>query len=302
VLHVNPPVLPAVLLSLPRGLLRGRRVIGYWTWELPVAPKAWQEGAPFVHEVWTVSRFAADALEPLLPGRVRVVPSPLAVRPPEPSGLGRGDFGLPETALVTLASFNLASSFVRKNPLGAIAAHRAAFGARADRVLLIKLINPHHFAADFEHIRAVAAELPNVRLETRTMPAADAHALTACCDIVLSLHRSEGYGLIPAEAMLLGRPVVATGWSGNMDYMDDECACLVPFRLVAARDPRGIYEVPGAVWAEPDIGAAAEHLRRLADDAALRAALGVRGRMAAQARLGPELLAEACQAMGLSVG
>ena len=72
------------------------------------------------------------------------------------------------------------------------------------------------------------AGVPNIRLDTRTLPAAESHALTACADIVLSLHRSEGFGLVLAEAMLLGKPVVATGWSGNMEFMDEASACRCP--------------------------------------------------------------------------
>ena len=300
VLHVNAPVLPAALLRLPRALLRGRRVIGYWAWELPVVPASWRAALPFVHEVWVPSRFTAAAIEPLLPGRVRVVPHPVAAAPPHPAALGRGDFGLPADALVVLASFSLASSFERKNPLGAIAAHRAAFGTRPDRILVLKVGNPGHFPADFARLQQAAAEAGNVRLETRTLPAADSHALLALADIVLSLHRSEGFGLVPAEAMLLGRPVVATGWSGNMDYMDAESACLVPYRLVPARDPRGVFEAPGAEWAEPDIESAAADLRRLADDAALRGTIGSRGQQAARQRLGTAPLAAALAGIGLA--
>ena len=127
------------------------------------------------------------------------------------------------------------------------------------------------------------------------MPAADLHALTLACDIVLSLHRSEGFGLVPAEAMLLGVPVVATGWSGNMQYMDAGCAALVPYALVPARDPRGVFEAPGAVWAEPDLGTAAAQLARLAADPAARRTLGLAGQAAARRRLGTEALAAAVE-------
>ncbi len=142
--------------------------------------------------------------------------------------------------------------------------------------------------------------VPNIRLETRTLPPADALAFTAAADIVLSLHRSEGFGLVLAEAMRLGKPVVATGWSGNMDFMDESSAMLVPYRLIEARDPRGVYQAPGAMWAEPDIAAAASMLRRLADDAGLRAALGARGRAAA-ARLDGEALRAAVRSIGVAV-
>ncbi len=297
VIHVNAPALPLALLRLGRPMLRGRRVVGAWAWELPVAAESWCTGLAFVHEVWTLSRFSAGALEPLLPGRVRVVPPPLAAHPPAPSALDRAAFGLPEGAVVTLVAFNLASSFERKNPLAAIAAHRAAFGDRMDRLLLLRVGNPHHFLADFARLRAAAAA-PNIRIDTQILPRDDAHALMAACDIVLSLHRSEGFGLVPAEAMLLGKPVVATDWSGTQDFMDAGCAAPVPARLIPARDPRGVFEAPGAVWADPDVDAAAAWLVRLAEDPALRRRLGEAGRAAARSRLGTAPLAEAVRALG----
>lgn len=297
VLHVNPPLLPLVLLRLPRRLVRGRRIIGYWSWELPSVPPDWRAGVRFVHEVWVPSPFTADAVAPLLSRRPLIVPHPLAIVPPAPSALDRAAFGLPADAVVVLVSFNLASSFERKNPLGAIAAFRAAFGDRMDRMLLLKVGNRSHFPEDFARIAAAAGAAPNIKLETRVLPTADLHALTAACDIVLSLHRSEGFGLVPAEAMLLGKAVIATGWSGNMAFMDATSAALVGYRLVPAEDPRHVYE--GAFWAEPDQADAVAHLRRLADDATARAALGARGQKAAFARLGAAPLAAALQDIGL---
>ncbi len=146
-LHVNAPHVPAALLRLPRGMLRGRRVIGCWAWELPVTPPNWQAGVRFVHEVWVPSRFTAAAIEPLLPGRVRVVPYCVASRPQHPAALDRQAWGLPPDAVVVLTSFSLASSFARKNPLAAIAAFRQAFGDRPDRVLLLKIGHSEQFTA-----------------------------------------------------------------------------------------------------------------------------------------------------------
>jgi glycosyltransferase involved in cell wall biosynthesis len=97
------------------------------------------------------------------------------------------------------------------------------------------------------------------------LPRAGLWALVAAADCMLSLHRSEGYGFAIAEAMALGRAVVATGWSGNMDFMTGPGAFMVPYRLVPAHDPQEIYDIPGASWAEPDIAAAAGLLRALAD-------------------------------------
>ena len=296
-LHVNGPLLPLVMLRLPRSLVRGRIIIGYWLWELPAVPPDWHAATRFVHEVWVPSDFIARAVEPALPGRVRVVPFPLAIARPEPAPLDRTAFGLPSDAIVVLVSFNLASSFERKNPLATIAAFRAAFGDRSDRLLLLKVGNREHAPDDFSRIVDAVGSAPNIRLETRTFPAPDLHALTAASDIVLSLHRSEGFGLVLAEAMLLRKPVIATGWSGNMTFMDAESSALVDYRLVPARDPRQVYA--GADWAEPEQASAVAHLRRLADDAAERRALGMKGEAMAVARLGPEPLIEAARAMGL---
>lgn len=298
VVHVNAPMLPASLMRLPRAMVRGRRIIGYWAWELSTLPPEWAIGASFVHDIWVPSQFTADVVEPLRPGRVRVVPHPVVVVPPSPSALDRHAFGLPDDAVVVLAVFNLASSLERKNPYAAIAAFRAAFGDRRDRLLVLKVGHSTHFPSEFAQL-AEAANVPNIRLETRDLPPADHHALFAVADIILSLHRSEGFGLVLAEAMLLSKPVIATGWSGNMEFMDQDSAALVGYRLVPTRDRRSTYDVANAVWAEPDLADAVAHLRRLADDEVERRALGDRGREAALLRLGPARLLAAINELGL---
>lgn len=300
VLHVNPPMLAWALFRAGRHLVRGRRVIGFWNWELETAPASWRTAAPLVHEAWVSSRFTAGAIEKFMPGRVRVVPYPLTIVPPDPSSRDRASFGLPDQAVIVLVSFNLASSFVRKNPLSAIAAFRAAFGERPDRILLIKVGNPRVEPEDFATLEAAIAGSPNIRLFTEVLSGPDNHALTKASDIVLSLHRSEGFGLVPAEAMLLGKPVIATGWSGNCEFMDQESSALVHYRLVPVRDPRDVYVSNGALWAEPDIADAARHLARLAEDATARTALGAKGARVAQAKLGPGPLEAAMAAIGLT--
>jgi glycosyltransferase involved in cell wall biosynthesis len=294
VLHVNAPMLPLALLRLPSAVTRDRPIIGYWAWEMPEVPPEWRPALACVSEIWVPSRFTAAALEPLLPGRVRVVPPALAVVPPVASSLDRAAFGLPESAVVVLVSFNLASSFARKNPFAAVAAFRGAFGDRPDRILVLKVSHPDHAPADFARL-AHMAQAPNIRLDTRILPPEDRHALTACADIVLSLHRGEGFGLVLGEAMLLGKPVVATGWSGNTDFMDGTNSALVGYRLAPARDDRSVYR---GLWAEPDVADAANRLRTLADDPALRRRLGERARATALLRLGAEPLAAALGALG----
>jgi glycosyltransferase involved in cell wall biosynthesis len=300
VLHVNAPQLPAALAGLGRRALRGRRIVGFWAWELPVVPETWRPALGHVHEVWVPSQFTAAALEALLPGRVRVVPHAVALAPPLPSVLDRQAFGLPDGVVVVLTSFNLASSFVRKNPLAAIAAFRQAFGDRMDRLLLLKVGHAEHYESDLHLLRQAVGDAPNIRLETRMLPEADMHALTQACDIVLSLHRSEGFGLVPAQAMLLRRPVVATNWSATAEFLDESCGMPIGYRLVPAVDPRGVFEAPGAVWADAEIGQAAAALRVLAESAERRAMLGDAAYAAAQSRLGGAGLCAALDGIGMA--
>ena len=296
---VNAPILPPALLRLPRGALRGRRIIGFWAWELPSVPPLWDDGARFVHEVWAPSRFTAEALERLAPGRVRVVPYPIA-EVDLPAEGGRADFGLPEGVFIVTTIFNLASSMARKNPLGAIAAFKAAFGARRDWLFVLKLSHVEAYAEDLALIRGAIGDAPNIRLMTETISEAQLRGLIRLSDVVLSLHRAEGFGLVPATAMLLGRAVVATGWSGNMDFMSEETAGVVPYRLVDAVDERGTYALEGAKWAEPEVEAAASLLRRLADDEAGRNAMAAAGHAYARERIGAAPLLAALDAAGVA--
>jgi glycosyltransferase involved in cell wall biosynthesis len=287
-------MLPLALLRLPKAVTRNRSIIGYWAWEMPDVPPEWRPAVTCVNEVWVPSRFTAAALGPLAPGRIRIVPPPLAIVPPVASTATRADFSLPRDAIVVLVSFNMASSFARKNPFAAVAAFRGAFGDRPDRILVLKVSHPDHAPADFARLIQMA-QAPNIRIDTRTLPSDDRHALTACADIVLSLHRGEGFGLVMAEAMLLGKAVVATGWSGNTDFMDSSNAALVRYRLAPARDDRLVYR---GLWAEPDVAEATEYLRRLADDPAARQSLGERARQSTLARLDGKQLVAALGGLG----
>jgi glycosyltransferase involved in cell wall biosynthesis len=295
---VNAPILPVGLLRYPKNFTANRRVIGVWAWELPVVPDHWRHGARFAHEVWAPSQFTADAIEHLAPGRVRVVPYPLAAAPLAVDG-DRVTLGLPADKLIVLTIFNLASSMARKNPLGAIAAFKAAFGASPDHLFVLKLSGVDDYQDDLALIRAAIGNAPNIRLMTQTLPEPELRGLIAASDIVLSLHRSEGFGLIPAAAMLLERPVIATNWSGNIDFMTQETSALISYKLVPVIDPRGTYQIAKAVWAEPDLDDAVAQLRRLAADPAARQLLGAAARLHATEKLGDAPVLAALSANGI---
>jgi glycosyltransferase involved in cell wall biosynthesis len=229
---------------------------------------------------------------------VRVVHYP--VPEPDPAPLTRAGLGLPKDALLFLSVFDAASSVERKNPIGAIRAHRAAFGDRADRVLLLKTYNTGMGGGAWREVVAACADAPNIRIIDVEMTRTEVWGLMRLCNAFVSLHRAEGVGLSLLEAMRLGRPVIATGWSGNMDFMDADSALLVGCRMVPARDERGTYGAARAEWAEPDLEEAAAGLRRLAEDEALRARLAQAGQRRVQ-RLGMAACGEAAlRAIGLA--
>jgi glycosyltransferase involved in cell wall biosynthesis len=263
--HVNGPMLPWALKVLGRRAVAGKRVVAVWNWELPLLPADWHRGFACCHEIWVGTEFVAAACR-AAPGcpPVRVVPYPILPRP-APAAMTRADFGLPEEAFVTLTVFDATSSLARKNPLGAIEAHARAFGDRPDHVLVIKTHATADAGPGWAAVAAAAAAHSNVRVMEEHLSRPALWALMATADCLLSLHRAEGYGFAMAEAMVLGRPVIATGWSGNVDFMAGPDAVLVPYRLVPARDPQEIYDIPGARWAEPDLDAAAAALKALAD-------------------------------------
>lgn len=285
IVHTNGPFLPHALLALGRARIAGRRIIGYWAWELPRLTPIWQPGFRFVHEIWVPSRFTRDAVAAATDLPVHVVPHPLPPMPVTPNM--RAKLGLPQDALIVLNVSHLGSGFVRKNPLAAIAAFRRAFGDAPNRVLAVKLVDngAHHARHELD---AAIAGAGNIRLIEGMLPQADMAGLMDAADIVLSLHRSEGFGLVPAQAMALGKPVIATGWSGNLDFMNDGNSALVSYSLVPVRDPEGAFDATDQEWAEPDIGHAADWLRRLADNPDLRARLGAAAGADIHAQLSPE--------------
>jgi glycosyltransferase involved in cell wall biosynthesis len=279
--HLNPPELLLYLYRTGGKALRGKRHIGYWAYELPVAPESWKAGFKYVDEVWCPSEFTAGALRALAPPGfpVRVVPHPVFVTPR--LNANRARFNLPDAACVVLIAFDLRSTAARKNPFGALTAYELAFPAADGRSLLLcKVVGANAAPEIYNDLCRRAALRPDIRLLEEDLAEDDMLRLVASADVVLSLHRAEGFGLLLAEAMWLGRAVIATGWSGNMDFMDSESAVLVDWRLTSVDDPQGVYE--GASWAEPDVAQAARHLTALAHDPAARLALGERGRRRAK--------------------
>ena len=277
IFHLNAPEMVGALACLgPRRVVGPR--FGYWAWELPKAPRSWLSDARLVDEVWAPSRYTAEGLAGAA-APVRVVPHPLFVEDYQ------GIAPLPRrAAFQAVAMFDFNSSAARKNPRGAIEAFRRAFGDEPGVELTLKTQNGARFPDLLAGLRRDAPD--NVRIVDEIWPYAEVKRLIAGADALVSLHRAEGFGLPMAEAMALGVPVVATAFSGNLDFMDGDAALLVPAGRTAVADPQGIYR--GQSWAEPDLDAAAQALVTLRRDAALRARLGAAGRRVVAETLSPQ--------------
>nr|WP_305889002.1 glycosyltransferase [Parvularcula maris] len=189
------------------------------------------------------------------------------------------------------------SSFTRKNPFGAIEAHRAAFGDSDEHVLIVKTRNLSQNPKAEADLRSAVSGSGNILILDEALTSEDRWGLMASCDIFLSLHRAEGFGLTIAEAMLLGKACVVTDWSGSRDFAGEGTAALVPYELIPVSDPYGVYTAPGQLWAEPSPSEAAAALKKLSEHPHERQQLGRRSKEAVQQRLSPKTVGACMQAL-----
>jgi len=288
------------LAALGEPAFTGRRNILVPFWELSTCPDEWRHAAGFADEIWAPTRFVAEAVAPLSP-RVRHVPP--CVPEPRPRPLDRSAAGLPRDVFLFFFSFDFFSYPERKNPLAAVAAFRAAFPRGTEQVgLILSAMNAERRAPYWRRLRAAVDGDPRIRLLAGRMAHDEVLGLCQLADCYLSLHRAEGFGYGPAEAMLLGKPVVLTAYSGPLDYATPDNACLVDCTLVPVA--AGAYaHHEGRVWADPDVSHAAWHMRRLVDSPSLVRALGEAGRATIRAHHAPARVGmcvrERLQGMGI---
>jgi glycosyltransferase involved in cell wall biosynthesis len=291
-LHTNPNVLRQTDGLAQQLCLQAPLRIGYWAWELESFPWGWEAGFAGLDQLWCPSSFTAQALALRSPVPVSALPHLIdwdradrlamtrLARPPRSPGQ-------PFTALF---GFDFWSTEGRKNPYGAIEAFRRAFPGDAAARLVLKLSSAEQFPEARARLRAHCGADARISLVERHLPLHELEALYADADVLLSLHRAEGFGLTLAEAMAGALPVVATGYSGNLDFMPPGSAILIPARLEPIARSEGDYR-QGCLWAEPDLAVAAAELRRLALDGEHHRRLALAGRRAVQELLAPARLA-----------
>ncbi|MFM9032346.1 MAG: glycosyltransferase, partial [Opitutaceae bacterium] len=224
VFHVDPPAAHEIDHHHGAGFRAGRYNIGYFAWELPEFPDAWLPSFDYFDEIWCPSDFTAEAVREKSPLPVLTMPHAIAFAPPAGErGTWRTRFGLPRDAFLFLSLFDLNSYAERKNPRAAVEAFRRAALPPArpggGAALVLKVQNVAGNESDFAALRESVRDLPGTVLITETLSRTDLYALEAACDCLVSLHRSEGFGLAVAECMHLGKPVISTDWSATAEFV-----------------------------------------------------------------------------------
>jgi glycosyltransferase involved in cell wall biosynthesis len=254
----NADMMPLFIRAYGEEVLHGAYNIGFWFWELPSARSDWSQYYEFVDEIWVASEFCRRSFSCLT--RLPVVRMPLVIEGLEKQvAYDRPHFGLPDSAFLFGYAFDINSYLQRKNPLALIEAFRREFGDSPEVLLALK--QSHGGGPRNDNVEVIGRAIsgaPNITILDCEFTQTEIASFHNVLDCFVSPHRSEGFGFNLAESMYLGKPVIATGYSGNVDFMDDRNSYLIDHRLVSIEQTAGPY-MKGAVWAEPDI----DHLRKL---------------------------------------
>lgn len=273
IIFVNPDYFDEAVAHIGRDRFDGTYKIGCWFWELERVPDAWLAALARVDAVMVASEFVASGFRRATTKPVFTVPLPLTHR--RDSGLGRANFALSDDAFLFLASFDFNSWVERKNPAATIAAFRKAFSDGENVQLVLKTSNGERYPEALAELIKAAGTDSRILIRDGAIAGAHLVALQRCCDAYVSLHRAEGFGLGLAECMSMGKPVIATAWSGNLEFMTSENSCLVDYQLVPVPDDQYLH-TEGQRWAEPDIAQAATFMRALYKDRSIARVLGER--------------------------
>jgi glycosyltransferase involved in cell wall biosynthesis len=265
------------------GLFRREDVyrIANWAWELETIPEEWLEVAPLIGEIWSPTDFVAEAMRSRMPVPVFKMEPGVEVGPIQT--ISKSDLGIPHDHYVFLFMFDMYSEIERKNPLAVIRAFRAAFARNEKASLVIKVSRGQADPAGLKRLEAAAKDAEIILID-RVVSRGSAYGFVEMSDCFVSLHRSEGFGLGLAEAMLLGKPAIATGYSGNLSFMNSGNSLLVDYKLIEIPKSGPIYP-KGSFWAEPSEEHAMALMREVFADRQKAAALGARAQLELREKL-----------------
>lgn len=251
---VNPDHLDFFYLSVKSDYFKDKFNIGIWYWELSQFPEEWFRYFELFNEIWVATDFVLDTISSKSP--ISVVKIPAVIDLKYNPQIEREHFGFPKNSYVFLFSFDFYSTMMRKNPIALVKSFKNAFKNDERVLLIIKTSNGKHFKEDLAVLLKEIDECQNIKLIDSYLKREKLNSLINVSDCYISLHRSEGFGLGIAEAMYLGKPVITTAYSGNMDFTNINNSFLVKYKLTELEKDYGLYK-KGNVWADPDIDHAA---------------------------------------------
>lgn len=260
ILCLNGDAIPAFAEEAGERFFAGRKTIALWWWEVGELPPSWRESFRWVDEVWVATDHIRDLIAPDCP--VPVTKITLPVGEPPVANVTRSHVGLPEDEFVFLYVYDYHSTEARKNPTGLIRAFKQAFPPGSGAHLVLKCINADTMYAHHDRVLLEVGDHPDISFVDAYLSVGEKNALIALSDCYVSPHRSEGFGLTPAEAMLLGTPVIATNYGGVLEFLNEDNAYLVDYELVPVGEHAEPYPAD-AVWADPDLGQLAASMRHV---------------------------------------
>ncbi|WP_168200071.1 glycosyltransferase [Acetobacter vaccinii] len=253
IVHLNPDswnVLTDEQLAIIRS---AKQRIGYWVWETDHLPAAWKHDLHSVDRIWSPSVYCAEVFEREVGVPVDVVPHPVRIPPriatDRDTMLRR--FGIDPKQRVILYIFDGASYLVRKNPDGLVRAFAASGLAKQGWTLVLKTKHLFDRPEAGKALTELVEQTPGARILEVSLFADEVTSLLAAADIYASPHCSEGFGLTVAEAMAVGKSVVATDYSGTKDFLDASCGYPVPSTLWTLTENHGHY-LKGHKWGKID--------------------------------------------------
>lgn len=268
---VNSPELPHLISKYTKEKFEGRYNIGIWYWELVDLNQDWYDGLKLIDELWVTSDYIKDNLIQVSPIPVHKITLPIIIEKNK-IYYSREKFVLPKNIFLFIFAFDHNSLIARKNPYAVIDAYRLAFGSRKDVGLVIKTLNGDNHCESETALRHACIDL-NVFFIEVDLDRDDTLSLYNTCNCFVSLHRAEGFGMSLAEAMFMGKPVIATGYSGNMEFMNYENSLPVRYELVQINEDHGPYK-KGQWWADPDIIHASHCMTQLHENEDLCTVIG----------------------------
>lgn len=257
IIHANADVTQDVIKREHIVKQHNKLLIGYWWWEMAEFPQRWSQAFSSLTEIWVGSTFVQQAISSVSPIPVRLVPLPASL--PHTHSISRLAMRLPSDKYIFLFVFDARSYVERKNPYAIIKAFKKAFPHNNDAILVIKVSHAIEFQQEVRKLKQALQEIGGILVDSM-MTQEQVSTVISLADAYISLHRSEGFGLTMTEAMLHAKPVIATGYSGNMDYMTLQNSYPVDYQLIPLAQTVGPYQ-KGMMWAEPNIEHAAQLMR-----------------------------------------